>query len=265
MGVSKPLAVTTFKLPDLESYCDTFPATYHKNGDAISAESVKWFENGCRNFTEETRRRLYGLKGGQLVAYCYPDCDDEHLRVICDCMNFLFHLDDISDDMMTKDTEVLNDIVLNALWFPQFYRPTHAKGKEQPDEEPDASKLGRESVPVDDIIATDTHLLRSYSFWTRCIQDAGPGVQARFRETMELYLEAVTREARYRDNGVTPDLKSYMTIRRNTSGVKPCLDLLEYGFGIDLPDFVANDPTLKTLKQTADDFIAWANVCVHYS
>jgi hypothetical protein len=82
---------------------------------------------------------------------------------------------------------------------------------------------------------------------------------------MELYLEAVTREARYRDNGVTPDLKSYMTIRRNTSGVKPCLDLLEYGFGIDLPDFVANDPILKTLKQTADDFIAWANVCVHYS
>jgi len=42
--------------------------------------------------------------------------------------------------MMTKDTDALSDAVMNALWFPDYYRPTAS----QPEEEINAGKLARE-------------------------------------------------------------------------------------------------------------------------
>ena len=54
--------------------------------------------------------------------------------------------DNISDGMMTRETNVLSDAVMNALWFSQFYRPTSAKGKKQPVDELNAGKLAREYV-----------------------------------------------------------------------------------------------------------------------
>jgi hypothetical protein len=57
-----------------------------------------------------------------------------------------------------------------------------------------------------------------HSFWARCIPDAGPGVQSRFKETLELFFEAVNIQARARDEGIVPDLESYIDVRRDTSG-----------------------------------------------
>jgi hypothetical protein len=57
-----------------------------------------------------------------------------------------------------------------------------------------------------------------YSFWARCIPDCGRGAQERFKEGLELFFEAVNVEARAREEGVIPDLESYIDIRRETSG-----------------------------------------------
>lgn len=54
--------------------------------------------------------------------------------------------DNISDGMMTRETDVLADVVMNALWFSDRYRPTKLFGKEQPDEELNPGKLAREWV-----------------------------------------------------------------------------------------------------------------------
>lgn len=59
-----------------------------------------------------------------------------------------------------------------------------------------------------------------YSFWSRCLKDAGPGVQARFKENMELFFEAVNQQTKDRDDAVIPDLESYIDVRRDTSGCK---------------------------------------------
>lgn len=49
---------------------------------------------------------------------------------------------------MKQDTDKLADVVMNALWFSGTYCPTHALGKEQPDEEISAGKLARKSVTI---------------------------------------------------------------------------------------------------------------------
>lgn len=48
--------------------------------------------------------------------------------------------------MMTRETDVLSDVVMNALWFSDRYLPTCAPGKEQPQDELNPGKLARESV-----------------------------------------------------------------------------------------------------------------------
>jgi len=101
-----------------------------------------------------------------------------------------------------------------------------------------------------------------HSYRSRCIQDAGPGLQARFSQYLEMSFKAVNQEARTRDEGVIPKLKSYIDHRRETSGCQASFDFIEYGLHIELPDFVVDDPVMKALNQGAIDFIAWSNVRV---
>lgn len=100
------------------------------------------------------------------------------------------------------------------------------------------------------------------SYWQRCIKDAGPGVQARFKESLELFFEAVNIQAQDRDAGVIPDLESYIDMRRDTSGCKPVFDLIEYALRIDLPDSVVENPVIRALNQSSNDLVTWSNVCI---
>jgi hypothetical protein len=52
---------------------------------------------------------------------CYPYADFDRLRVCCDFMNYLFHLDDLSDDMTHLGTRKIADDVMNTLYCPDAY------------------------------------------------------------------------------------------------------------------------------------------------
>lgn len=103
-------------------------------------------------------------------------------------------------------------------------------------------------------------LTKICSFWTRCIQDAGPGVQSRFCENVSNFFDAVHVEAQSREKRSVPDLDSYTVLRRDLSACRPVFDLIEYGLGIDLPDFVVTDPVVKAMNDAANDLIIWSNV-----
>ncbi|KAJ7137913.1 terpenoid synthase [Mycena epipterygia] len=242
---SKVAPPTSFILPDLVSHCP-FPLVYHPNGDAVAQQSVDWLDSSCSELSAKQRKALRGLKAGELTAYCYHTTQPDRLRVISDFMNYLFHLDNISDGMMTRDTEVLSDSVMNALWFCHSYRPTSGHGQTQPSDELNAGKLARD-------------------FWARCIPGAGPGTQARFKETLQMFFEAVHVQAEMRDTGIIPDLESYIALRRDTSGCKPCWALIEYGLDIDLPQFVVDDPVVMALNQSTNDLVTWSNDIFSYN
>ncbi|KAJ7193852.1 terpenoid synthase [Mycena pura] len=238
-------SATSFVLPDLVSHC-AYQHIYHRDGDVVAQESVDWLDSSCPDLSPKQRKALRGLKAGELTAYCYHTAPTDRLRVISDFMNYLFHLDNISDGMMTRDTEVLSDVVMNALWFNKVYRPTETAGKVQPSEELNAGKLARD-------------------FWARAIPGAGPGTQARFKETFELFFEAVNIQTKQRDTGCIPDLESYIALRRDTSGCKLCWALIEYGLDIDLPDFVAEHPIIMALNQSTNDLVTWSNDIFSYN
>ncbi|CCM04708.1 uncharacterized protein FIBRA_06895 [Fibroporia radiculosa] len=238
-------APTSFVLPDLIAHC-TFPLTRHPDGEAIAAASDRWLDDNCPDLSPKKRAAIYTLKSGILTAHCYPNATASRLRIVADFLIYLFHLDNISDAMAERGTEQLADAVMNAHWFPERYAPTHFQGKEQPEGEYSASRLARD-------------------YWSRCIKDAKPGPQARFKENLELFFEAVQQQTMDREAGVVPDLESYIDIRRDTSGCKPSFDLIEYAMDIDLPDFVVEHPVIKSLNQAANDLVTWSNDIFSYN
>ncbi|KAH9928095.1 terpenoid synthase [Fomitopsis serialis] len=233
-----------FVLPDLVSHCHS--ADSPSNAEAVAAASDKWLDGGCPELSPKKRAALYGLKSGILTSHCYPDADDEHLRVVADFLVYLFHLDNISDKMVVSGTEQLADVVMNAHWMPERYAPTNFLGKEQPADEYSAGRMARD-------------------YWSRCIADAKPGPQARFKQNLGLFFEAVQLQTIDRDSGLIPDVESYIDIRRDTSGCKPSFDLIEYAMGLDLPEYVVDHPIIKALNQAANDLVTWSNDIFSYN
>lgn len=143
VDIPAPLAPKRFIIPDLVSHCN-FPLTCQPNAESIAVASDRWLDEGCPELDSRKRTALFGLRSGILTAHCYPDADDEHLRVVADFLVYLFHLDNISDKMQVQGTEQLADVVMNAHWLPERYAPTSFPGKEQPAEEFSAGRMARE-------------------------------------------------------------------------------------------------------------------------
>jgi hypothetical protein len=60
---------------------------------------------------------------------CYPDAGCPQLRVCNDFLTYLFHLDNLSDDMDDRSTKTTADVVLNALYHPHTDRSPARVGK----------------------------------------------------------------------------------------------------------------------------------------
>jgi hypothetical protein len=114
-------------IPDLVSHC-TFPLRNNRHRKQATVECKRWLFRGG-NLPQRKRDAFHGLKAGLLTAMCYPNAAYPQLRVCCDFMNWLFHLDNISDDMNDRGTMNTGVDIMNTLWVPDNYRPVTRVGK----------------------------------------------------------------------------------------------------------------------------------------
>ncbi|KAI9460024.1 isoprenoid synthase domain-containing protein [Russula earlei] len=243
-----------FVLPDLVSHC-SFSLTYHDDGDAIAADSLDWILSFSPHFSQDKVAAMRGLQAGELTAYCYNNCTSPRLRVVSDFMNYLFHLDDVSDGFLARDAEGLANWVMNAFEWPDDYRPV--RGQRGGIQENNAAKLAREG--------SSRGARVSPSFWSRCIRDCAPAVQQRFKSHMQMFFQAVQQQALCRADGIVSDLETYIDMRRDTSGCKPVFDLIEYSLDLELPDAVIEHPVIAALNQGANDLVTWSNDLFSYN
>ncbi|EED80610.1 predicted protein [Postia placenta Mad-698-R] len=230
MGVIADTTSPCIILPDLVSYCQ-FPLRCNPHSDAAQS-STSWLTNHCPEMSPEQLAAVRKLDAGTLSTYCYPDCDVKNLRVASDFLVFLFYLDDISDTMGDGGAEQLASTVVDAFSF---------EGKlEELEDGPSA------------------HML-AIDFWVRFTQDAKPCVQTRFRDNMRFFFAAVRQQARDRQCSTIPDLESYIIMRRDTSACRPSFDLIEYAMGMELPQYVVDDPIVQALNQSANNLCFWSN------
>ncbi|TFK27829.1 terpene synthase [Coprinopsis marcescibilis] len=218
---------TSFVLPDLVSDCP-FPLRVNPNCNKAARESERWLLAGA-NLSPPRTEKLMGLKAGELTAACYPDADLFHLRVCDDFMNYLFNLDDWLDEFDLDDTYGMANCCLAAM---------------------------RDPVGCD----TDKRAgLMTKSYFARYVSTAGFRSTERFIANMDLFFQSVVTQTRNRALGVVPDIESYIAIRRDNSGCKPCFQLAEFAAGIDLPDEIIQHPIIQSLEEASNDLVTWSN------
>ena len=122
-----PSPSTKIIIPDLVSHCD-FPLRNNRHRKQATVECKQWLFRGG-NLSERKRTAFHGLKAGLLTAMCYPNAAYPQLRVCCDFMNWLFHLDNISDDMNEFGTSRTAVDIMNTLYHPDSYTPVSPEGK----------------------------------------------------------------------------------------------------------------------------------------
>ena len=118
---------TKFLIPDLVSHCH-FPLRVSPHRNRAIEECETWFFRGA-NLSDEKRRAYHGHKAGLLTAMCYPKAKYPQLRANCDFMIWLFHMDNISDDMNDRGTTCHGTDVMNVFWCPDTHHPTTRCGQ----------------------------------------------------------------------------------------------------------------------------------------
>lgn len=251
-----PVATSTLKpsasnnkiiIPDLVSHC-TFPLRFNPHCKKVGVASEAWLMNGG-NLSVKKQKAFRGLKGGLLTAMCYPDCGQTELRVCCDYLIYLFHLDNISDCMDGQGTNRTADVVMNSLYHAQKYQTNSRVGK-----------MTKECVIFCHIPIPHPNRYFLSSYWRRLTPTAAAGMKQRFMSTFDMFFQAVTVQAADRLSGTIPDLESYITLRRDTSGCKPCWALIEYANGLDIPDNVMEHQLIRDCGEAANDLVTWSNV-----
>ena len=118
---------TELIFPDFISACP-FGLRLNPHCKRASTNSKRWLLQGC-HLSKKKRAAFHGLKGGLLTAMCYPLARYEQMRVCCDFINYLFHLDNICDEMDDHRTFSTASEVIGALRDPRGFRPSSAVGR----------------------------------------------------------------------------------------------------------------------------------------
>lgn len=237
-----------FVFPDLVAHCP-YQLRIHPDCDVVNKESEEWIMNDV-SFTPDRLKRFLDVKAGVLTAYCYCDPDFFRLRASSDYLTWLFCVDDWTDEFDQDESCSFKDCILGCLKDPYEYKTDKVAGR-----------LIKEYVDITLRSAAQILTVLFYSsFFRRFLQTGGPRCAKRFIDTMDLYLDSVGRQAADRTEERTPDLESYIILRRDTSACRTCFALMEFANGIDLPDEVSAHPLIREMEDATNDLVSWSNV-----
>ncbi|KIK65237.1 hypothetical protein GYMLUDRAFT_240529 [Collybiopsis luxurians FD-317 M1] len=225
----------SYQLPDFFSRC--YALRFNRYEKAVSAETRQWFYRYCTGAIPSSELQNFDAQKYVLLAsVCYPDAGHPQLRFCADFMAYLFHLDDLTDEMDDDGTRGTAEQIMDA-----FRDPSNALQNNQP-------RICRMSAELS----------------CRPRLTSSPRVQQRFVDGMDLFFQAVNKQAHYRQVQSIPDLDSYISERRDTSGLKPCWALVEYANNLHIPDHILNSPILREMEDIANDVICYTNDLISY-
>lgn len=91
----------------------------------------------------------------------------------------------------------------------------------------------------------------------------GHADSVRLLKLCEGYVSAVVSEAELREKDEILDLESFIILRRQNSAVPLCFGVIEYAYGINLPDDVCYEPNFIKAQLAGIDMVCWSNVGFH--
>ncbi|KAG6867501.1 hypothetical protein C0993_001988 [Termitomyces sp. T159_Od127] len=170
-----------------------------------------------------------------LASLAYPLEDEGVFRVGCDLMNWFYFYDESTDVATPQQVQEFAIASMEA-----FRNPEEAR-------------------PVDECVIGEA----TRQFWKLSSQYASSGARRRFIEAMDRYTASVVQQAQDRAENHIRSMDDYLSLRRDTVGVKPSLVVLE--FGLSIPDEFFNDPVVQRLANVCVDMIILSNDICSYN
>lgn len=218
-------------------HCPFAPAI-SKHADTVHQQTMGW----VRCFTllpDEPAYAHFDATGlGWLVGRTHPHARHDHLQLISDWHAWLFLRDDKGDEsdaanrpneLSTGDNRFL-DILEGA--EPAYY------------DEPLAHAL----YDLRSRLLACAHANALSEVWMR-----------RFVRVMREHLEATQWEASNRARGVSPNVATYVSMRRLTGGLSIITELEEIIEGRHLPMEVREHNIVRRLTEASHNVVCWAN------
>ncbi|OKH45044.1 terpene synthase [Calothrix sp. HK-06] len=219
-----------FIFPDL--YCP-FPSQVNKYVDVLEEYALEWVTRFNLLKDEFSYQRLYKSKFYFLAAGAYPYSQLEELKIANDLLNWVFIWDDQCDASgLGKEPELLEVFhkrfleILNGL------------------------ELTNKDVPL-------THALSDLR--QRILQKMSRTWFLQLVCGFESWFNAYEQEAMIRAQNITPDLDTYIKLRRSSVGVGIFLTLSEMCHQLNISDSLRNHNVIKKLNLMTGDIIAWSN------
>ncbi|CAE6474266.1 unnamed protein product [Rhizoctonia solani] len=223
--------ITQFTVPDIATYTGKyFESKCNPHIREAEASAHAWFDS-YGIYSGVQREKFFQSRFCLLAALCYPEADLEHIRPAMDFFLWTFAFDDMADigEFCSEGLKRAVDITMHALRDPNA------------------------ALPDLKIVAT----LQSYV--NRMRLNGGPRAIQHLIEALDDYHREIIREnIRMADNCVET-IEEYITARRETSGVRQTLAMLEYAHCLDLPDIVFHHPVVRELATAGGEILAWAN------
>ncbi|KAG6894979.1 hypothetical protein C0992_003675, partial [Termitomyces sp. T32_za158] len=201
----------------------------------VKEESSAWIRSILNDITPGLQQ-IFDLGEFELLAsLVYPLENKEILRSGCDLMYLFALYDEYTDGATPQEAQQLATMVMDAMRNPDKARPAG------------------ECVIVE----------VARQFWKLSSKSASEGACRRFLKSFDEYTASVVQQTNDRARNLIRNIDDYFTVRLNTSGVKPSLDVIE--FGLNLPDQVFEDTVIQRLIDATNKMISLTNDLYSYN
>ncbi|KAL4880367.1 isoprenoid synthase domain-containing protein [Aspergillus karnatakaensis] len=225
------------RVPDMFSSIMSAEATVNPHHFKVKAAADSFIAEYLKMDKHEAERN-------HKADFCFcasamaPHADAEALRTMVDWLNWIFYFDDLyildfDEGQLDRDPSAAQHEITQTLAILE-------EGNDCPDR--------------------DQHPLRYlfHTIWDRVQKRASPDVQIQFKFTHRRYLDGLLHQVEATRDGesATRTEEDYIRMRRRTVGGYPCISLIAYAHGVDLPQEAFGHPSVQECIAVGCD-LAW--------
>ncbi|GAA2410798.1 hypothetical protein GCM10010420_44500 [Streptomyces glaucosporus] len=211
-----------------------FPSAISPDVERARAHTLRWLRDFGLLRGESAFEEYDALRLERAMARFYPRATGEDLMLATDVNGWFFVFDDQFDGRLGQRPEAVARL-LNSL------TAVMDEGGPAP------------GTPLNPLVESFRDL------WRR-VNDGMPEVwRERFRRHWRGYLLAHHQEALNRSGDAPPALEEFLTARRHSIGIQPCLDLAERCGRYALPAGLHGGSPLREMRRITDDVAIFVN------
>ncbi|KAI3339675.1 terpene synthase metal binding domain-containing protein [Ustulina deusta] len=225
----------TISLPDMfKSFLVREPVV-NRHYEAVRPESEEWLRS-IMSLTPKQHRRVNLCDFSYFCTVLVPYCPRDKLRVVSDWGNWVFLFDDMFDEGELTEDPVGSERIINNLLSIML---------------PEAPRTSQQPV----VTAHDDIFKRLAAPTVTANVARSGGVLGRYIRAMESYCAGALKHIQDHALDKVLSVQEMVDTRRMSIGVFPMYPLIEFAYGLNLPDGVFEHPTVRTLEDLGAEFV----------